>query len=103
MVMARAIKEGVVNEENPIISVFLREYFRKQCESLQAAVRILPNKFVNCFAVKANPCPAVLKEVISSGLGCECASIAEVLMSLQNGCPNERIIYDSPVKLKRDL
>ena len=59
--------------------------------------------FVHCFAVKSCPLSYILHRAIQNNLGMECASIVEVLHSINSGCPPNRIVYDSPIKTIEEI
>ncbi|MEE2644749.1 MAG: diaminopimelate decarboxylase [Myxococcota bacterium] len=58
---------------------------------------------MHCVAVKTNPHPELLRELVSSGFGLEAASIEEVRRALAAGCPSSRLIFDSPVKTRSEI
>ncbi len=54
-------------------------------------------------AIKSNPHPEVLREIVTRGFGLEAASIEEVRRAIEIGCPAERLVFDSPVKTRLEL
>ncbi|MEZ7938600.1 MAG: hypothetical protein QMB93_02675 [Schleiferiaceae bacterium] len=65
----------------------------------------------NCFskdvqhsiAVKTNPHPEVLAQLVKWGYGLEAASLEEVRLAQDAGCPGSKIIFDSPVKTRAEI
>lgn len=51
--------------------------------------------FLEYFAVKATPTPAILRLLASLGCGTDCASTAEVLMSVGSGISGRKIMFSS--------
>lgn len=57
----------------------------------------------HAIAVKTNPHPAILKQLVNWGFGLECASMEEVYLAMNAGCPGPQIVFDSPVKTKHEI
>lgn len=55
------------------------------------------------YAVKANPLPAIIKQVASEGLGAEVSSGGELTLALAHGIPPDRILYTGPCKTPSEL
>ena len=51
--------------------------------------------FLEYFAVKATPIPAILKLLASEGTGADCSSLAELVMSERCGFSGDRIMFTS--------
>lgn len=58
---------------------------------------------LHAIAVKTNPHPAILRQIVEWGFGCECASMEEVYLAMNAGCPGHKIVFDSPVKTKHEI
>ena len=54
-------------------------------------------------AVKTNPHPKVLAQLVEWGYGLEAASLEEVRLAQDAGCPGSKIIFDSPVKTRAEI
>ncbi len=100
-----------------------------QKETLLALRDAYPPHFFHTFAVKSNPLPFVLRTAIQLGMGLEAASFGEVANCLRQvpsppcpkdlqrhlrhrtmnpllwpqGCPPERIVFDSPAKTRKEI
>eukprot|EP01105_Mastigella_eilhardi_P009993 TRINITY_DN2340_c0_g1_i5.p3 TRINITY_DN2340_c0_g1~~TRINITY_DN2340_c0_g1_i5.p3 ORF type:complete len:438 (+),score=111.84 TRINITY_DN2340_c0_g1_i5:68-1315(+) len=57
----------------------------------------------HCVAVKANPLEYFLRAACEAGMGAECASYGEILMSLRAGFLPGDIVFDSPAKTVTEL
>jgi len=75
---------------------------RKYLTHLKEAFADHPNA-LHAIAVKTNPHPAILRQLVAWGFGMECASMEEVYLALNAGCPGEKIVFDSPVKTKHEI
>ena len=75
---------------------------RKYLTHLTAAFESHPQS-LHAIAIKTNPHPAILKQVVEWGFGLESASMEEVQLAIQAGCPYRKIVFDSPVKTKREI
>ena len=62
-----------------------------------------PQNTLHAIAVKTNPHLEVLKHVVELGFGLEAASLEEVQLAVQAGISFDKIIFDSPVKTRREI
>ena len=62
-----------------------------------------PQNTLHAIAIKTNPHPEVLKHVVKLGFGLEAASLEEVQLAVQAGISFDKIIFDSPVKTRREI
>ena len=67
---------------------------RENARRLKAAFAWNPG-FREYFAVKATPTPAILKLLRQEGCGCDCSSLAELVMSERCGITGEEIMFSS--------
>ncbi|MDG1253237.1 MAG: hypothetical protein P8N56_06110 [Schleiferiaceae bacterium] len=58
---------------------------------------------LHAVAIKTQPHPAILAQVVQWGFGLEAASMEEVQLAIQAGCSPDRIVFDSPVKTRREI
>lgn len=65
--------------------------------------RVFGPRVQHSVAIKSNPHIEHLKVVCERGFGLEAASIEEVRRAAAAGCPPELIVFDSPVKTRREL
>ena len=76
-------------------------------EALDYRLDILKKHFppnaLHAIAIKTNSHPKVLKHIASRGFGLEAASIEEVKLAQEAGVPNEKIVFDSPVKTRSEI
>ena len=62
-----------------------------------------PDNSTHTFAVKSNPVIEILKIFVSHNFGLECASIEEVWLSIEAGCPAKNILHDGPAKTLSEI
>ena len=67
---------------------------RENARRLKAAFSWNPG-YREYFAVKATPTPAILKILKEEGCGCDCSSMAELLMAEKCGVTGEGIMFSS--------
>ena len=67
---------------------------RKTCQRLNKAFSWCDG-FRNYFAVKATPKPHILKLVADEGLGADCSSKAELILSEKVGLSGEQVMFTS--------
>ena len=67
---------------------------RENARRLKAAFSWNPG-YREYFAVKATPTPAILKILKEEGCGCDCSSMAELLMAEKCGVTGEDIMFSS--------
>lgn len=67
---------------------------RDNARRLKAAFAWNPG-YQEYFAVKATPTPAILKILKEEGCGCDCSSLAELMMSEKCGITGEDIMFSS--------
>ena len=67
---------------------------RANARRLQEAFAWNPG-FREYFAVKATPTPAILKILKEEGCGCDCSSLAELIMADRIGAAGEEIMFSS--------
>ena len=98
-VVQSAIKKNIIGEHAPIVFFFDFNKLAAQVEELKQAFP----RALNSVAVKAMPLVRLLKYVSASGLGAEVASLGELIIAEKAGFPPNKIVYDSPVKTRKDL
>jgi diaminopimelate decarboxylase len=93
-------KEVVGLDSQPVALCYDMDALKETLLALKAAY---PPHFLHAIAIKSNPLPFFLKFAVEQGFGLECASIAEVVLALRQGCSPDRIMFDSPAKSKREI
>ncbi len=64
---------------------------RARARALAAAITYQP--FQPLYAIKANPCPAVVRAIVAEGYGIDAVSPGEVALALRCGVAPERILF----------
>jgi diaminopimelate decarboxylase len=95
-----AIESLVTDEDTAVLFV--------SWNALDANLRALKDawahpKATHAVAIKTQPHPSVLEHMVAKGFGLEAASWEEVELALAAGCPPERLVFDSPVKTRREI
>eukprot|EP00039_Didymoeca_costata_P015338 m.259021 g.259021 ORF g.259021 m.259021 type:complete len:462 (+) comp16200_c0_seq12:3218-4603(+) len=88
-----------LTEETPCVDVF---DFDILADTVKLCHDALPN-MRHFFAVKACPLTGVMKKLLKLGMGAECASITEVEHALAMGFPPDRVCFDSPAKMQKEI
>ncbi len=95
-----AQSQGQVNEQDTSLIV-------AHLPSLNRRLAFLSDSFseetLHAIAIKTNPHPQMLKHIVDLGYCLEAASIEEINMAIAAGCPADKIIFDSPVKTRREI
>jgi diaminopimelate decarboxylase len=98
--LSRALAEGVLGGSDEAVVFYNLSRLDAILDSLRTA---FPVSTLHTVAVKANPTVEVLKRIRSAGHGAEVASIGELELALTAGFPAEAIVFDSPVKTRKEL
>lgn len=85
----------------PAVEVFDVDSFQRHCKAVQGAP--FPPNTLHAVACKAQPTAKVLALAQVAGLGCETASLPELLHAVRCGFKASDIIFDSPSKSRSDI
>lgn len=77
--------------------------FDRLDERLQHLKNLFPLNALHAIAIKSNPHPEVLRHIIGKGFGLEAASIEEVRLAAAQGIKSEKLVFDSPVKTRKEI
>ncbi len=94
------IRSGVLSPETKSLYIYNKEILVDRLDHLSA---VFPKDSLHAVAIKSNSNHEVLKEIVNQGHGLEAASYEEVLLAHKAGCPNEKIVFDSPVKTIEEI
>ena len=86
-------------EDTSALAVHLPR-LQNRLDHLQAS---FPNDVQHAVAIKTNPHPKMLEYLVQKGWGLEAASMEEVERARQAGCPDANIVFDSPVKTRKEI
>ena len=92
--------DSIVENVGTPIFVYDSGVIDKKFELLRAT---LPQEFSISYSVKANPCQAILRHLLSKGCGLEIASGGEFFQARQAGCAPEDIVFAGPGKTEDEL
>jgi diaminopimelate decarboxylase len=85
---------AIVNQYPTPVYIYDEQGIRETCRQLNAAFAWSPS-FRNYFAVKATPNPGIMQVVKSEGLGADCSSKAELMLSQRVGMTGEDVMFTS--------
>ncbi|MFJ9457409.1 diaminopimelate decarboxylase [Kitasatospora sp. NPDC101447] len=103
LILRAAVRQGLLDPEDAQLAGFL------DLDAVTATVGALHRAFpdsvevLHAFAAKANSLVPVLARLRGLGMGCEVASPGEFAQALAAGFEPARIVFDSPVKTRREL
>ena len=86
--------ESIVDRYPTPFHIYDEKGIRENARALKAAFAWNPG-YREYFAVKATPTPGILKVLKEEGCGCDCSSLAELLMSEKCGITGEDIMFSS--------
>lgn len=73
--------------------VYDEAVLQRQCRQLREAMTDLPARLL--YAMKANPCPAVLRTMQEEGLGLDVVSPGEMELALRLGFPPQKLLFSA--------
>jgi len=94
-----AIKRALCSADKAVI-FYSKEALDHQLDILQ---NTFPKETTHAIAIKTCNHPEVLKHIAQRGFGLEAASFEEVLLAKEAGVDNEKIVFDSPVKTRKEI
>ncbi|MDR1363697.1 MAG: diaminopimelate decarboxylase [Spirochaetaceae bacterium] len=74
--------------------IYDEQAIRENVRRVNAAFSVFPS-YINHFAVKATPNPAILRILREEGFGADCSSLTELLLAEMSGVTGERIMFTS--------
>ncbi len=105
--ISKSVAEEVLNNAKAakLTSNKANYFYLKQALDyrLDLLTQNFPSDTLHAIAIKTNNHPEVLKHIASRGFGLEAASIEEVKLAQAAGVPNEKIVFDSPVKTREEI
>ncbi|WP_378954913.1 diaminopimelate decarboxylase family protein [Pelosinus sp. sgz500959] len=90
----KAQLESIIQKYPTPFHIYDEQAIRDNARKLLAAFSWAPG-FKEYFAVKATPNPHILKILKEEGIGADCSSLAELILSQQAGIVGENIIFSS--------
>lgn len=100
LALASALTGGLLDEEDTAAVFYDLDALDARLGELAQA---FPQDALHAVAVKAAPLPALLGRLCASGAGLEAASLPELALALESGCPPGRVVFDSPAKTVPEL
>lgn len=100
-VWKRIRASGLLEEEDSAVIYYSTNRLRARLDQLRAV--FADDEAIHTVAIKTNPHPQVLEQIVKAGFGLEAASFEEVKLAVDAGASFDRITYNSPVKTRREL
>ncbi len=91
---------GYFGDQHPSVMVYDLDLLSARFKDLQSS---FPPTTLHAVAVKAAPLIELLRYLVELGSGLEVASWGEWELARAAGCPEDRIVFDSPAKTPREL
>ncbi|MCP5515040.1 MAG: diaminopimelate decarboxylase [Spirochaetales bacterium] len=87
--------EKIIEKHPTPFHIYDEKAIRENARRFYKAFSWVPGGFKNYFAVKALPNPAILKILKEEGMGADCSSLPELLLSDMAGIKGEDIVFTS--------
>lgn len=91
---------GFLSPEDDSVVVMDLNYTSTRIQKMN---QVLNPAGLNAIAIKTNPLVEVLRKLNNEGASFEAASMGEIALAKAAGVPNNRIVFDSPVKTNMEL
>ena len=96
-----AVSMGLIDEDDT--SVLFQSWDRLKLYTQHLIDSFSHPNALHAVAIKTQPHPKVLERIVDWGLGLEAASMEEVKKALNAGVSPNKIVFDSPVKTKKEI
>lgn len=93
-------KNGVSLLGKDALYIYSLDLLQNRLDHLEA---VYPKNVIHAVAIKTNSLPEVLEYIVQNGNGLEAASLEEVKLAVKAGCPNGKIVFDSPAKTLHEI
>ncbi|CAI8314183.1 MAG: Diaminopimelate decarboxylase [Owenweeksia sp. TMED14] len=97
----KALSEGLIDEDDT--SVLFQSWNLLKTYTDHLVNAFSHPKSLHAIAIKTQPHPKVLERIVKWGFGLEAASMEEVKKAIDAGISPDKIVFDSPVKTKREI
>lgn len=98
--MRQAMQHGLLTEEDTTVIWIDKNVLQAKITQLRAS---FPSSTMHAVAIKSNPLLKVLQQLVNWGVGLEAASMGEMALAKAAGCPNNRLVFDSPAKTRQEI
>jgi len=99
-VFNQALIKGFINENDDSVIFFDLDKIIYQVRRVKKA---FPDDALHAVAIKTNPLIKILEILKKENVGLEAASISELRLAKLTGYSGEKIVFDSPVKTKKEI
>lgn len=91
---------GIVGKDDTALIFYDLDFIDERVKELKAN---FPDNSLHAIAIKANPLKAILSRINDMGLGLEAATLPELMLALECGLTEDRIVFDSPCKTTEEI
>ncbi len=98
---SEAVSMGLIDEDDT--SVLFQSWDRLKLYTEHLVDSFSHPNALHAVAIKTQPHPKVLERIVEWGFGLEAASMEEVKKALHAGVSADKIVFDSPVKTKKEI
>ena len=97
----KALKSrGILKKDDTALIFYDLDFLEERLKELKEN---FPEDTLHAIAIKANPLQAILAKISGAGFGLEAATLPELILALEGGVPEERIVFDSPCKTMEEI
>lgn len=93
--LSKDMVESIVKDHPTPFHLYDEKAIRENARKFYRAFEWVPGGFKNFFAVKALPNPYILSLLKEEGMGTDCSSLPELVLSERVGFPGEEIMFTS--------
>jgi diaminopimelate decarboxylase len=99
-IVQKSIQQDLLTVEDTSAIFYDIDFLESRIAEVKDA---FPKNSIHALALKANSLASILRILKKTGVGAEAASLPELQLALDLDFPNEKIIFDSPVKTRQEL
>lgn len=93
--LSKEVVESIIKDHPTPFHLYDEKAIRENTRKFYRAFEWVPGGFKNFFAVKALPNPHILSLLKEEGMGTDCSSFPELVLSERVGFPGEEIMFTS--------
>ncbi len=97
----KALKtRGILKKDDTALIFYDFDFLEERLKELKEN---FPEDTLHAIAIKANPLQSILSKISDHGFGLEAATLPELILALECGVPEDRIVFDSPCKTMEEI
>ncbi|MFW5645266.1 MAG: diaminopimelate decarboxylase, partial [Bacteroidota bacterium] len=91
---------GILKKDDTALIFYDFDFLEERLKELKEN---FPEDTLHAIAIKANPLQSILSKISDHGFGLEAATLPELILALECGVPEDRIVFDSPCKTMEEI